>query len=835
MNIRKIMRRASLMVLALVMAGGAPLSAGAQQAPARESLPCFDFYPYMALKIDASLKKDIYAPGESAQLTLNVYNDHSRTSVAGAKALLQIRKYTPGSTETVLLQEIDLGGGLNYPHGQNSTNNLTFTVPAWLPNGIYQGSVTITENGYHIAGLPFTQDNVGPTFAFQVDDEGNKNPEIAFIKEAQATINGVNASPFKPAIRVAEENIPATLVVPVVNPGAKQVSGTLTAELYAWDETRDKLAGESRQVIVSANGQTSFEFTTPAGLSAGTYMMRLRYEANGQSAIAKIRFSVPGIVPDVFYSNVVVKDGVVETVSCVGNSAPPVGDLTAPVAMPEGKVVVSVVDPQSGKVLSSGEQTGLLYPALEPKLYRNKVAADMPAMVTLKTDVYDAAGNLLMSKQITTANPVAAGQSKGGLLWYTIIALIVVVGGGIGAAVWYWKNKNTHMPTVMIVLFAVASAAGLVATQWEQKRDIVNAQSFVNAPSASAVISSMDIGGGTLTVTGSFGIDYIAPSTVKGGDVFTITKINQGEVTEAFTSCDEPPAKFYKNEARAEYHSENAGRDMAFSFPYADAWTSDNDGVIACVTVDENTARCTVDINKSANFSSAGTPVRLAMNRVFSPMPAGGSESLNRTKTIMVKSAKPIVDLRINGNASPVALEVPNTAATLSWTIENEASSCQLTGSLNQAASHDASNSLSLGTLTRGTAMPGSGKTYSYTMVCTSPEGLASDPKTVSATVWEYPKCSAFSIDPDVITLPDSATATWSCNYVNRCEITNNKDASVMGLTVTGKQSAGEAELRPTASTQYTMSCNGLDGTTTLSDSVQIEGEDGTRIREDLP
>ena len=821
-----ILRRVSIMMLALAMAGSVPLSALAQEAQTRESLPCFDFYPYMALKVKASLAKDTYVPGESAQLALDVYNDHSKTSVMNAKALLQVRKYTPGSTETVLLQEVDLGGGLSYPHGQNSTNNFTFVVPVWLPNGLYQGSIAITENGYNIAGLPFTQDNVGATFAFQVNDGGNKNADIAFIKESQATINGESASSFRPPLVITEQELPAKIIVPVVNPNAKQITGVMTAELFNWDETRNKLAQDTKQMVVNANGKSSFEFATPATLQPGTYMARMRYEANGQSAIAKIRFSVPGITPDVFYSGIVEVDGVQQIVSCVGNNAPVSADPTIAATLPEGKVVVSVIDPQSGEVLATGEQTGAIYPARTPKLYRSAVTEDMPAMITLKTDVYDAAGNLLMSKQITTTNPKAAEEKgNGGMLnWYTIIAIIVIVGGGIAGAAWYWSKKKAALPTAMIVLFAIASATVLAVTQWEPKSDIANAQSFADVPSASAVVFN----DGAWMVTGSFSVDYIAPSEVKGGDVFTVTKINQGEVTEAFLNNADPPLEYGRNAASITYRS-GLGRDRSFTFPYADTWASDNNGVIACVTVDENTARCTVDVNKSANFGQ-GAPVQLALRRDVE-----GVEALNRTKTITVKSVKPIVDLRINGSAAPIALEVPNTAATLSWTIENPASSCQLTGSLNQAASHNANNSLSLGTLTRGTVAPGSGKTYSYTMSCTSPQGLVSDPKTVSATVWEYPKCSAFSIDPSMIKLPDSATASWLCNYVNRCEITNNKDASIVGLTVTGKQSSGEAELRPTASTQYTMTCNGLDGTTTSSVSVQIEGEDGRRIREDLP
>lgn len=843
MKTNSIVRRALVVMMALVM-GSTPLLAGAQQLPGRESVPCFDFYPYMALKISASVAKDTYAPGETAQLTLNVTNSHSKTSIVGGKALLQIRKYTPGVAETVLVQESTIGEGLDYPHGQSSVNNLTFTIPAWLPNGIYQGSIAITENGYNIAGLPFSQDNVGSPFAFQVNDKANKNQAIAFIKESQATINGNNASPFRPPVVMTEKDLPAKIVMPILNPGTKSVTGTLTAELYDWDQTRNKIAGDGKQITISAKGQASFEFVTPATLPAGTYMLRARYEANGQSAIAKIRFTIPGVSPDVFYSGIVSVDGVSQTVSCVGNNAPLSVNPTSTTPLPQGRVVVSVVDLQTGKVLASGEQKGALYQVVSPTLYRNTVATALPTTIGLRTEVYDAAGKQLMSREVTVQNPASAPEpAKRGAVawyWYAIIALVVVLGGG---AAWYWKKKRTIASTALVVMIAFASIAWLVATHGGRNNDIAKAQQSIDVPWKSVIVTWNSGGGWDSVTTADFSMDYIAPeAAVKGGDTFTVTKINGGDVTNTFTTNADPPLEYDAHKASATDTGTDTftGRPyvgQTYSFPYTDTWVSDHGGVLTCTTVDADTARCVVDPNKSGGFSS-DTPVQLTLYRNFSPINALTNVALSRTKTVMVKSGKPVVDLKINGSTAPIALEVPNTSATLSWAITGKAVSCELTGSLNQPATHDANNSLSLGTLERGTADPGKGKTYSYTMVCKSPEGFASDPKTVSATVYEYPKCSpTLVISPSVITLPAYATASWSCNYVNRCDITNDKDATVIPVKTSGDTAVGKTDLRPTTSTKYTMSCNGLDGTTASSASVRIGGEEGgaTKIREVLP
>lgn len=842
MNKKMTKRFVSLAVTATIMAAYCmPFVASAQAVPAREDLPCFDFYPYMALKMSAASDKDTYAPGESAKLTLNVHNDHSRTSVTNATALLQIRKYTPGLAETVLLTEMTVGGGLNYPHGQDATNELSFSVPAWLPNGFYQGSVMILENGFHIAGLPFNQDNPGAVFGFRVDQQGNKNPEIAFVKEGDAMLGERNISPFKPPIRVTNQELPATMTVPVVNPGVVSVSGMATIDMYHWDETRERIAGESMKINLRAGEQKVVEFMVPAQLQAGSYMLRVKYEANGQSAIGKIRFSVPGVTPDVFYSNVIMVDGEAQAVSCVGNTAALSADNTVITPAPEGRVVVTIVDPQTGAAINAVEQTGILYPAMEPKLYRAPATKSMPASIAVRTEVYDRDGKLLLSKQVTVSNPqMGADQQEGEMNWYMIAVAIIVIAGGAGGALWYWKKEKAVMPTAMIIVFAFAGATGMLAAQWLSHDEVAQAQAtpglFEDRPSEEKVLESYGGGGGTVVVTSSFGLDYYGPGEAKGGDEFTITKMNTASVTEAFTSSDEPPMNFERRSAKVSYRSENDGALREYDFPYADTWTSDNGGVVSCVTVDENTTRCTVDANKSAGFNAiTGTPVQLALKRVFTGLPGGESVTLNRVKTIIVKSAKPIVDLRINGSATSAMLQVPNTDATLSWSIGGTAVSCRLTGSLNQSATNNANNSLALGRLARGDETPGNGKTYSYTMVCTGPTGIPSDPKTVTATVWEYPICSTPSVNPATVTPPDSATLSWSCNYVTRCSVTNDKNSTVVPVNVVNKQTTGGVEVRPTTSTRYTLSCDGLDGTKALPVDVGIEGEDGTRIREDLP
>jgi len=181
--------------------------------------PCFDYYPYGALRITPDLDKDIYKPGETAQLTLTVTNTHSKTSLYNAKVILQIRKFQKETVTSLLIGDnFILGEGLQYPAGETKENTFSFVIPKYLSSDSYQGYIYITDNDYTIAGLPFTQDVTGAIVSFRVENPEQQSFNFPYFQEEKAMINNtIKANPFFPPPRISESDLPAKISVPIYN------------------------------------------------------------------------------------------------------------------------------------------------------------------------------------------------------------------------------------------------------------------------------------------------------------------------------------------------------------------------------------------------------------------------------------------------------------------------------------------------------------------------------------------------------------------------------------------------------------------------------------------
>ena len=188
---------------------------------------------------------------------------------------------------------------------------------------------------------------------------------------------------------------------------------------------------------------------------------------------------------------------------------------------------------------------------------------------------------------------------------------------------------------------------------------------------------------------------------------------------------------------------------------------------------------------------------------------------------------RPSVDLKINNSDSLLNLYLPDSNAVLSWEAQN-VSSCAVSGDWN--GDKPISGSEDLGKLSRGTANPGGGKTYQFCITCNSSYNLGSVTDSVSATVFEYPVCS-FGANPSTITLPNSSQLSQTCSYADSCSI-NQK----VGTICSGESDCATdgVNVRPTATTTFTLVCQGLDGTRTWQTTVGI-GQPGDIKYEEVP
>ena len=116
---------------------------------------------------------------------------------------------------------------------------------------------------------------------------------------------------------------------------------------------------------------------------------------------------------------------------------------------------------------------------------------------------------------------------------------------------------------------------------------------------------------------------------------------------------------------------------------------------------------------------------------------------------------------------------------------------------------------------------------YSFTLSCSGMGG--STEKIVATQVIQVPQCS-FSADKSSIVLPDTATLSWSCDYVSGggggCSI--NQNIGSVG-------SSGSKEVRPSKTTPYTLTCNGLDGSRDFYTTVNINNPLKIKYQEVIP
>ncbi len=161
----------------------------------------------------------------------------------------------------------------------------------------------------------------------------------------------------------------------------------------------------------------------------------------------------------------------------------------------------------------------------------------------------------------------------------------------------------------------------------------------------------------------------------------------------------------------------------------------------------------------------------------------------------------------------PNIIEYPN-PITLSWIAENVTS---------LIASGDWSGSKEMGTYPyKSESISKTRGTYTFILSGTGPGGSAS--KQVTVQVIKIPRCT-FAADPTSIILPQTSTLSWSCSYADICSI----DQGVGSVNPI----SGSQQVRPSATTTYTLTCNGSDGERTWQSTVNVGFT--PRVREVAP
>ena len=106
---------------------------------------------------------------------------------------------------------------------------------------------------------------------------------------------------------------------------------------------------------------------------------------------------------------------------------------------------------------------------------------------------------------------------------------------------------------------------------------------------------------------------------------------------------------------------------------------------------------------------------------------------------------------------------------------------------------------------------------HNFGLTCSNRNGSASD--TQSVRVVQVPRCS-FTANPSTIILPQTSTLNWNCGYVDSCSI--NQGVGNVSVDPETGTAVGSKEVRPSQSTTYTLTCNGLDGLRAFISTVNV-------------
>lgn len=168
-------------------------------------------------------------------------------------------------------------------------------------------------------------------------------------------------------------------------------------------------------------------------------------------------------------------------------------------------------------------------------------------------------------------------------------------------------------------------------------------------------------------------------------------------------------------------------------------------------------------------------------------------------------------------NATPPTVEIPDDVR-LIWTSQNTVSPCVASGEWSGDKTLSGSEAVKTPT---NTAFRGQ---HTYVMTCKNILDYAVS-ASVDVSVIQVPRCT-FNANPSTIKPPQASNLEWACSYANACSI--NKGIGAVDPI------SGTRMVRPTETTDYVLTCQGLDGSREFSATVNMDGGSG-RIIEDNP
>jgi hypothetical protein len=348
---------------------------------------CFDYYKFQSVQVNVSIDGESYSPGQNVIFGGKVINGNPYPVVDG-NIFVRIGKKSPKyetlwndpAAEFVAVENISVDS--------NSEKLVSFSwkIPAGLGAGDYQVDYFFSAGKkFNLGGLPFTNEVIVGFSNLRID---STNKTIFQFDREKTQVNNQQYEHIGswPDVKPGSEVI---ITQPINNFSDKDISVKVSYNLYFWDSLlpADKLDSKVENIVIPAKSSKIVSYKINK-VDQTAYYLNIKAEGENSSSVVSIRLTSSEILKGrINYPALTVfpiqKGEDTNIFSCIHSVSGPINGA---------KLKISLLNIKNELIWQgdySGDITSLMSGAVG-----NYIAKDDLTYLKMKTDLFDAKGNL---------------------------------------------------------------------------------------------------------------------------------------------------------------------------------------------------------------------------------------------------------------------------------------------------------------------------------------------------------------------------------------------------------------------------------------------------------
>lgn len=224
---------------------------------------CFQDYKFGSVSVNVVGDKLSYTAGDIVKVEANIKNNNPYPVINGAVYIKIMRKEKDFGTNghNVISQYFPLNN-INIAAMGSATSSFDFTLPKDIPNGEYKiATYFITNEKFNLLGLSFTDDIIGNSFDFNVNNS-SKEQGLVYLSKNNVKVNDTDFYFAKPAPKFSDEK-DKVISFYVVNDTDQNADKTINYSVRNWDINGPLIYKNSIQVKVKAKSKTKVTINVP--------------------------------------------------------------------------------------------------------------------------------------------------------------------------------------------------------------------------------------------------------------------------------------------------------------------------------------------------------------------------------------------------------------------------------------------------------------------------------------------------------------------------------------------------------------------------------------------